>query len=363
MKKRIIGTAAVVSLLTILAAPYVSAAPLPKDPPAGYATQLPIPDDHGVLLYQDFEMETGDATGRLGKLEATVPEESGRSAPTIEITDEAAYNGTKCLKVSNRGTIKDSQDKDVPNGYNTLNYDNIALDISKLFVKDPNNKNKSENYYFTAYIRNVDPSVTQYFYVQLQYGGTGEVWLPDGDYYKVEGDQWTLIGGQVRNGQVYYGPFMEDTTGAGIYQGRQGMTSWSGLKLVTHDPIEEGKNMTMTNGDFYIDDVVFWRVGDPSTLTPTMPEDNGESSEAPPKVTLAPVGSTEAPADGKTSADTAAPTDPAGSGSAASTPEEADDSGFPVAAAVAIGVGAAVIVAGVAIWLFWISLKKKKSGK
>ena len=350
MKKRVLGTVAVMSLLTVLGAPCVSAAPLPKDPPAGYATQLPNPDDHGVLLYNDFEMELGDAAGRLGKLSVTVPEENGNSAPTIEITDEAAYNGSKCLKVSNRGTTRDG----LPNGYNTLNYDNVAMDISNLFVKDPDNKNKSENYFFTAYIRNVDPTVTQYFYVQLQYGGTGEVWFPDGDYYKVEGDQWTLIGGQIRNGKVYYGPFMEDTTGAGVYQGRQGMTSWSGLKLVTHTPVEEGKEMTMTNGDFYIDDVVFWRVGDPSTLTPTMPEDDGNVSSDVPKVTLAPVDQT----DSTNSSTTAAAAAPTGSSPAS---EAENSGGFPVAGAVAIGVSAAVIVAGVGILAFWMKLKKKKT--
>ncbi len=250
----------------------VQAAPLKKDPPAGYITALPQPTDHGVLIYEDFEKALGDATGRMGKFTATVPEDQGIDPPTVEITDEAAFNGTRSLKVSNRGTDREGN----PMGYNTLNYENIALDIANFFVKDPDNRNKTDTYYFSAWVRNVDPTITQYFWVQLQYGGSGEVWFPDDTYFEVSGDEWTLIGGEIRNGQIYYMPFVEDSTGSGVSPGRTGMTSWSGMKLVTRNPLEEGQEMVQTNGDFYIDDIVFWRANDTSDCIQTLPEDDGK---------------------------------------------------------------------------------------
>ncbi len=348
MKKHIFcRVAAVCFIIAAFGTQFVSAAPLKKDPPAGYATKLPDPKDEGVLIYEDFEKETGDATGRIGKLAVTVPEDNTLSAPTIEITDETSYNGKKCLKVSNRGFIRNDNNEKLPNGYNTINYENIAFDISNMFVKDPKNKNKTENYYFTAWVRNVDPNATQYFYPQLQYGGTGEVWLPDGDYYKVTGDKWTLIGGKIRDGKIYYGPFTEDITGAGIYAGRQGFTSWSCMKLITHDPFVKDQPISMTNGDFYIDDVVFWRVSDTSELVAEMPEGSDDDTLAS-NVTLQ-----SSDSSGQDAAKNNADASPAGEKS----------NGISTAVIVAICIGAAVVIALAGILIYWVSLKKKRAVK
>lgn len=334
-------------LTSLSVGPQAAAAPLAKDPPAGYETVLPNPEDHGVLVYEDFEKELGNAEGRIGRLEPTTPEEAGLEKPTIEITDEASYNGKKCLKVSNRGTMADG----TPMGYNTINFENVALDISTLFVKDPNNKNKSENYYFSAYVRNVDPSITQYFYVQLQYGGSGEVWLPDDTYFKVEGEEWVHIGGEVRNGAVYYYPFVEDTTGAGIYAGRTGITSWSSLRLITRNPVEKGQPFVQTNGDYYIDDVVFWRAADTDTIVKELPKEDGKDHPDT-KVTLSPVSQGEqAPA----SREEQTP--------GTSAVSRTEKTGMPVGVWIAVGVAAAVVIAGGGVLIFWIRLKKTKAGK
>ncbi len=346
-KNKFCKIAATAFVIAVLGAQAVSAAPLKKDPPAGYATKLPAPGDAGVLIYEDFEKDTGDATGRIGKLQVTVPEENGSNPPTIEITDETSYNGKKCLKVSNRGFTKNDNKEEVPNGYNTINYDNIAFDISNMFVKDPNNKNKTDNYYFTAWVKNADPNLTQYFYVQMQYGGTGEVWLPDGDYYKVTGKEWTLIGGQIRDGKIYYGPFTEDVTGSGVYPGRQGFTSWSCMKLITHNPFEKDKPIVMTNGDFYIDDIVFWRADSLDGIVSEMPEDNGNNTLES-KVTLDSTGNSSSGNN---------------SGADENTASDNENIGMSTGIIVAICVGAAVVIAAVGLLVFWLSLQKKKSTK
>ncbi len=344
--KRLLALVAVGASALLL--PTAWAAPLKKDPPAGYATELPDPDDPGVLIYEDFEIATGDATGRIGRLEVTVPEERGVNPPKIEITDEMAKNGTRCLKVSNRGVSK-TEDGNSPNGYNTLNFNNVAFDISTLFQRDPNNKNKTENYFFTAWVRNVDPNVTQYFYPQMQYGGSGEVWLPDGDYYKVTGSDWTLVGGKIRGGKVYFCPFTEDMTGSGVYVGRQGLTSWSFLKLITHNPYVPGQSFVTTADDFYVDDIVFWRVADPATLTAELPEDDGQNTLSGDLTLEAVSREDSAPAD--------TPSD-----HAALPAQKEPSGGLSTGAIIGICVGAAVLLALVALLLFWLSLRKKAGG-
>ena len=341
----------------------VQAAPIKKDPPAGYTTALPQPSDYGVLIYEDFEKDLGDATGRIGKLSVTVPEDQGIPAPTVEITDEAAFNGTRSLKVSNRGTDRQGN----PMGYNTLNYENVALDIANLFVKDPDNRNKTDTYYFSAWVRNVDPELTQYFWVQLQYGGSGEVWSPDDTYFEVTGDKWTLIGGKVVNGQIYYMPFVEDATGSGVSPGRTGMTSWSGMKLVTRNPLEEGQEMVQTNGDFYIDDIVFWRANDTSDCIKTLPEDDGRDYPDP-KPTLSPDGNTDSssPTSGQPSGTSSdVPDDVSSAGTTSEQPAEsggdsANNAGANGWIGILIGIGAVVVVAVIAVVALWLIRKRRQ---
>lgn len=337
----------------------VQAAPIQKDPPAGYTTALPQPSDYGVLIYEDFEKALGDATGRMGKLSVTVPEDQGISAPTVEITDEAAFNGTCSLKVSNRGTDREGN----PMGYNTLNYENIALDIANLFVKDPDNRNKTDTYYFSAWVRNVDPTITQYFWVQLQYGGSGEVWFPDDTYFEVTGDEWTLIGGKVVNGQIYYMPFVEDATGSGVSPGRTGMTSWSGMKLVTRNPLEEGREMVQTNGDFYIDDIVFWRANDTSDCIETLPEDDGKNYPDP-KPSMTPADNSDDQPATESSANTTQGETMVTSTNGQTPPSQNNNTDGEDAGSgwigILIGVGAVVVVAVVAVVALWLIRKRRQ---
>lgn len=256
------------SLLTFSA----SAAPLEKDPPMGYATSLPSQSDAGVLTYQDFETDTIDEEGQVGKFSATQPDDTSIPPATIEVVSGVSHSGSKSLLVSARGQSADGS----PQGYNTLTYADIGVDIGEKFVKDSSNANKTETYFISAWIRNADPSITQYFWLQLQYGGSGEVWLPGQTYFEVKGDTWTQIGIAVVNGETYYVPFIEDTTKSGIYAPRATST-WSGLKFITKNPkvnpADTNEAVVQTNGDFYVDDIVIWRVDDASQLVAELPEE------------------------------------------------------------------------------------------
>jgi hypothetical protein len=258
--------AAVATLMTLTA----SAAPLKKDPAKGYATSLPSKNDSGVLVYEDFEKSTKDEEGRIGKFSATVPDDTSINPATIEIVSGVAHSGSKSLKVSARGKNGNGD----PQGYNTVSYKNIGVDINEKFVKELSKPNKTDTYFISAWVRNVDPKVTQYFWLQLQYGGSGEVWLPGQTYFEVTGDKWTQIGIVVANDKTYYLPFTEDTTKSGIYAPRSSST-WSALKFITKNPKKDPKNINervvQTNYDFYVDDIVIWKVDDASKLIAELP--------------------------------------------------------------------------------------------
>ena len=363
MKTAVFKRGAVVCLALLTSAGLMalpaSAAPLEKDPPKGYATSTPGKDDDGVLTFQDFETDTIDEEGQVGKFSATQPDDTSIPPATIEVVSDVAHSGSKSLKVSARGKNADGS----PQGYNTLTYASIGIDIGEMFVKDSANANKTDTYFISAWVRNVDPSVTQYFWLQLQYGGSGEVWLPGQTYFEVKGDEWTQIGIAVVNGETYYVPFIEDTTKSGIYAPRATST-WSALKFITKnpkaDPTDTNEKVVQTNDDFYIDDIVIWRV-DASQLTPELPrEENPTTPETPGgEDTTAPTeNDTTTSADttatsGKTTTPTSADSD------VASDVQDEDAGGLSVGAIIGIVAAAVVVLGGGGFALYWFKFRKK----
>lgn len=364
MKTAVFKRGAVVCLALLTSAGLMalpaSAAPLEKDPPKGYATSTPGKDDDGVLTFQDFETDTIDEEGQVGKFSATQPDDTSIPPATIEVVSDVAHSGSKSLKVSARGKNADGS----PQGYNTLTYASIGIDIGEMFVKDSANANKTDTYFISAWVRNVDPSVTQYFWLQLQYGGSGEVWLPGQTYFEVKGDEWTQIGIAVVNGETYYVPFIEDTTKSGIYAPRATST-WSALKFITKNPkvnpTDTNEKVVQTNDDFYIDDIVIWRVDDASQLTPELPrEENPTTPETPGgEDTTAPTeNDTTTSADttatsGKTTTPTSADSD------VASDVQDEDAGGLSVGAIVGIVAAAVVVLGGGGFALYWFKFRKK----
>lgn len=384
MKTTLLRKGAVVflSLLTtasLMAIP-TAAAPLEKDPPKGYATKVPGKNDAGVLTYQDFETDKLNDEGLIGKFSATEPDDTSISPAKIEVVSNVAHSGKKALKVSARGKSADGS----PMGYNTLTYKDIGIDIAEKFVKDASNSKKTDTYFISAWVRNVDPSATQYFWLQLQYGGSAEVWLPGQTYFEVKGDAWTQIGIAVVDGKTYYVPFIEDTTKSGIYAPRNGVSTWSALKFITKNPkvnpTDTNEKVVQTNGDFYVDDIVIWKVDDASQLVKELPQpSSGTTTQKPVNTTTTSKGggatkdesssTTLAPADSSAPTDTTvstqegattAPTNEASSGSATTTaPENKEDSGgLGVGAIVGIVVAAVVVLGGGGFALYWFKFRK-----
>lgn len=269
--QRLLIICTVVALTNLLMLTSVSAAPLARDPAKGYATALPVKTDAGVLVYEDFEGAVKDDDGYVGKFSGTQPDDSSIPAATIEVVTGTARSGSSALKVSKRGVSALGS----PMGYNTVAYRDIGLDIADKYEKDLDNRNKTDTYFISAWVKNVDPSVTQYFWLQLQYGGSGEVWLPGQTYFKVSGSEWTQIGIAVAEGNKYYVPFIEDSTKSAIYPPRSGISTWSALKFITrnpkNDPKDQNEPMIQTNYDFYVDDIMIWKVDDASKLVAELP--------------------------------------------------------------------------------------------
>ena len=367
------GAAACLAVLTagLLAVP-AAAAPLEKDPPGGYATSIPGASDANVLTYQDFESDTIDAEGQIGKFSATQPDDTSIPPATIKVVSGVSHSGSKSLLVSARGQSADGS----PQGYNTLTYADIGVDIGEKFVKDSANANKTENYFISAWIRNADPSVTQYFWLQLQYGGSGEVWLPGQTYFEVKGDEWTQIGVAVVNGQTYYVPFTEDTTKAGIYAPRATST-WSALKFITKNPkanpADTNEKVVQTNGDFYIDDIVIWRVEDASQLvadlpqeeTPTTvpPETGSDPTTAPPETggedTTEPEATTTTEGEDNTTGSTGSTSGATTSSSSTTAPQQEKGGGLGAGAIAGIVIAVIVVLGGGGFALYWFKFRKK----
>ncbi len=293
-------TAFIVTAIFMLSLTNVFAAPLTKDPPKGYATALPGKNDPGVLVYEDFETSVMDEDGFVGKFQGTQPDDPDIPAATIEVVTGVSKSGSKSLKVSKRGVSALGD----PMGYNTVSYKDIGIDITEAFVKDPANRDKTDTYFVSAWVKNVDPSVTQYFWLQLQYGTSAEVWLPGQTYFEVKGSDWTQIGIAVVDGKIYYTPFGEDSTKSGIYATRSGLTTWSALKFITKnpkkDPKDKDERTIQTNYDFYVDDIIIWKVEDASKLVAELPTDDD------PTPTTAP---TKAPDSSGDKSSSTAPTD------------------------------------------------------
>lgn len=380
MKKSIVqkGTA-VLTALAVAASFSVftaSAAPLTKDAPKGYAQTVPGKNDAGVLTSENFETDKIDENGVIGKFAASIPDDSAISPAKIEVVSGVSHSGSKSLKVSARGTNASGE----PQGYNTLLYKDIGVDIAGKFVKDSSNANKTENYYITAWVRNVDPKVTQYFWVQLQYGGSGEVWLPGDTYYKVSGSSWTQIGVAVVNNKVYYEPFTEDSTKSGLYPPRN-LTTWSAMKFITKNPkvnpADVNEKIVQTNNDFYIDDIVIWKVTDTSKLVATLPTSAGSTK------TTAKGSTTTTKAGGSSTSSAAGTLSSASSESTAVSDSSAlstetstittaaessnvaagGNSGGSLGAGAVVGIIAAIIVVlGGGFCLYWFVLRKKFFG-
>ncbi len=354
-----------------------SAAPLTKDAPKGYATAVPGKNDSGVLTYQDFETDKKNDEGLIGKFAATQPDDTNVAPATIELVKNVAHSGSTSLKVSARGQSAAGD----PMGYNTVCYKDIGIDIGEKFVKDAANKNKTDTYFISAWVRNVDPTVTQYFWLQLQYGGSGEVWLPGQTYFEVKGDTWTQIGIAVVNGETYYVPFTEDSTKSGIYAPRNGLSTWSSLKFITKNPKQDPTNtneaIVQTNGDFYVDDIVIWKVDDASKLTPTLPTENTDPTKptegSSTTSTTAASGDTTTAAEGSTGTNggenatsqtagnttTTAGNTTTTAGGLGNTDSEPD--GLSTGAIVGIVVAAIVVLGGGGFCLYWFVLRKKKA--
>lgn len=342
----------------------VSAAPLKRDPVKGYATTLPGKGGAGVLTFQDFESDVKDGEGRIGKFSATVPDNTDIPPAKIEIVSGVSKSGSKSLKVSNRGKSPTGE----PQGYNTVTYSNIGIDIGTAFTKDAANKNKTENYFISAWVKNVDPSVTQYFWLQLQYGGSGEVWLPGQTYYEVKGSEWKQVGIVVSGDSAYYAPFVEDSTKSGIYAPRDGISTWSALKFITKnpkaDPTDKNEKVIQTNYDFYVDDIVIWKVDDTSKLLEKLP-DNSQTTPAPTTATTGgnatstePI-ETESTTDDTTTTLDDSQTTSSTSKSAASTTKAGDKGGLSAGAVVGIVLGVVAILGGGGFCLYWFVLRKK----
>jgi len=268
MKKALVIIGAMIILVSFAA--IVMAAPLAKDPPKGSTAALPKKGAANVLVYEDFESNS------LGLFTTSEPDDASKAAAKVEVVSGGANGGKYCVKVSGRGETADGSF----GGYNTLQLPNIAQLIAAKFQKDPSNPNHAETYYCSAWVKNDSPDVKQSFWLQLQYGGSAEVWLTGANYYETKGSEWTQIGMTIRNGQVEYQPFTEDTTGSGIYEAR-GTTTWSALKFITKEPRDADGNVKQTGKDFYIDDIVVWKVDNDADIIKDSPASSAPQSSAP----------------------------------------------------------------------------------
>ena len=269
MKKKILVILAVLTTFVLcLSVPsvVVQGAALKNDPPIGFTDYLPEKKEAGVAMFEDFENAEATRDGSVNGLYGTGCDNPDIGYCQLSVTDEASHSGKKSLKVSDR---KEGEGM----GYNTFGFDGLGDFIAQNFVADSANLKKTDTYFFTAWIKNVDPQTTQTFLFTLLYGGSGEVWIPGGDYYTVTGSEWTQVGVTMQNGKAYYNAFVEDAAGSGIYPMRNSTTG-SVFKGVTRDSAGVG-----TNGDFYIDDIVIWKVDDESKLLNAIPIRGENSSE------------------------------------------------------------------------------------
>ena len=162
----------------------------------------------------------------------------------VALSSEQHHSGSKSLKVSNRAAVnsasngehtfictsvypklekayasKKYKDKNgKPSKAYTFTESNNAakVDIGKKIAanykerpsRDGKAKFECETYYFKCWVYT---NTKQTFLPILQYGISGEIWIPNDDYYEVPAKQWTLVGGYVdTDGSLYYGSMLGD---------------------------------------------------------------------------------------------------------------------------------------------------------
>jgi len=344
MKKALSVIAAFVILLNL--AIIATAAPLTKDQPKGSTAKLPKKGDANVLVYEDFESNS------LGLFTGSVPDDTSKSPAKVEVVPGGANGGKYCVKVSGRGETADGSF----GGYNTIQLPNIAQLIAAKFKKDPSNANHTETYYCSAWVKNDAPDVKQTFWVQLQYGGSAEVWLTGANYYETKGNEWKQIGIAIRNGQVEYQPFTEDTTKSGIYEAR-GTTTWSALKFITKEPRDADGNVKQTGKDFYIDDIVIWKVDNDADIIKDSPASSPAQSTSS-QAASQEASSQEAQAPSSEIESSPEDTESAASDSA-SKPDEKKDEKSNTGLIIAIIAAAVIIGGGVFGGMMFMSKNKK----
>lgn len=257
-----------IALATVVAVgmclPYTAtAAELAYDKPKGYATELPDKSDPGVLVYEDFNSAKVGSDGSINGWIGTGNDNQDLAVAKLEVV--SGGRSGKCLKVYDRNLSKSTGKEltsadDTGIGYNTAAIGGLGDLITQMFVKDSSNSKKTDTYFFSCWVKNVDPGVKQKFFFMMQYGGSGEVYMTQDNSFVEVTDQWTQYGVLVKNGKTYYSPIVNGK-GAAVYPPRR-TTSGVTFKGISRN--EDGS--VQTSNAYLIDDVVIWKVDDASKL-------------------------------------------------------------------------------------------------
>lgn len=298
-------------------------------PLSAYTNQGPTKGNANTILYETFDSaSSSDAVGFFATYEEEVlnkgkDNEIEYRIPTctVAVATDKHHSGSKSLKVSNRKAVNKADNGEhtfictslyyqlnTKTAYASQKYTNGSGKPSKAYTftekniakvdlgakitknhgadkpsRDGKAKYECDTYYFMAWVYT---DTKQTFLPILSYGYSGEIWIPNDDYYEVPAKTWTLVGGYVEtDGTLYYGSMLGDnvfyrdadsptgTVASGIYP-PVSTTTYVQLRMVTkyknpNGPKDKDGNPTetiYTDGDFYIDDVALWKVTDTSKL-------------------------------------------------------------------------------------------------